>query len=1324
MGIYNVMLGTLNDSTSGVTDGYQDYSCTQGTVLNAGLVYPISIQTSASTNENVRVWLDWNNDGAFDPTTELLFASDNQRLHTGLTNALPLAAVTGQPLRLRVSADAATSPLPTPCSTPQYSQVEDYRVTLLANTQPPQAAFALNTAQACAGTFAFHDQSIRQTTAWRWTFGDGATSTLQHPTHTYAQPGTYTVQLRACNAFGCDSTRQTAAFFATYPAVASCQPATASYCCNYGITRVDFGTFTQSSRDGQAGYEDYTCISRTTVSQGQAVPVRIITNRPQDTWVFLDADNNGTFATGELLYQALNTTNPQGFVVIPSTTLTNRPLRLRIISDAVSTTNGALTPCANRVSGQVEDYAVVVVSAVPCPMLGGQGGQAEHYFSAGLGGYSAVDSVASALLLTRYSPGATVQWERSPNTTPAVWQPIFGATLPTLFYTRSSAAPDSLYRAAVSCVGGIPVYSTTVRTSFSRSTLHTTGCSSGVHIQRVALHGTMLDNSSACNSTQGNAYRLFSPAVPTRTAEVMRGATYQLLVTTSRSCRLSVYVGTFAQRLLPVQTVLATTAGGLTSIVLHLDSLRIPATTAVLQLRVRCDQDYSRWPTNQPVDWDGWLVGGETEDYLLRVIPYVCPGTVTSGPIVAPTATQCPRDTFNLGTVGETPGARLQWQSSPDSLTWQSLTGQTGHVLRTRIAATTYFRVLVQGCAGAVPSVVVRVVATPIVNCYCSQTMGPVPATAPVISRMQLIGTTLDNTSPATSGGPGRVYFPPTVPTQTAELVQGGTYTLALTLANPTAGASTAVHAVAWLDLNRDGAYDSLEWVHLLRTPAGISTTYLATLPVAASAQPGTMGLRLRVGNNISFRPSQACTNLPATGQGEIEDYTVSIVAAPCTGTLTAGSITAQANPNARARLRSVAYTPGAALQWQQSYDTATWANIAGATTDEFPVWYNTTLYFRLRAQCSGNTAYSAAIQPQDFNQLAGCAVLGPQANNALNAYVDEVEIGGTPLLNIGSGRSSSEWYQLPYATGSTHSTEAVGYWPPQQQGFTATLVRGQSYPLRLVGVGIAGFYNPTGTSIGAWVDWNQNGTFDTSEFYGNPPNGVGRVSYSTTLTVPPTAALGTLLLRVRAIDNIQSSYGCRLQASSSEMEDYMLTVADQPALVVPTLTASLCVGQPLRLESSGAGAGATYRWLGPNGFQASGAVATRATFTAADAGTYIAIAERAGERLITSLYVPLTPPCLPTATALPARPRPSLVVFPNPTTGQCTVQLPAGSAPLLEVLVRTTTGQVVARSHPATPHNAHTPEVPLDLRGQPAGLYFVELRTEQGFLFGKVVVE
>src|SRR5208283_1606244 len=48
----------------------------------------------------------------------------------------------------------------------------------------------------------FSDFSTNSPTAWSWNFGDGSTSTLQNPAHTYAKVGNFTVSLIATNAGG------------------------------------------------------------------------------------------------------------------------------------------------------------------------------------------------------------------------------------------------------------------------------------------------------------------------------------------------------------------------------------------------------------------------------------------------------------------------------------------------------------------------------------------------------------------------------------------------------------------------------------------------------------------------------------------------------------------------------------------------------------------------------------------------------------------------------------------------------------------------------------------------------------------------------------------------------------------------------------------------------------------------------------------------------------------------------------------------------------------------------------------------------------------
>ncbi|MCP4123888.1 MAG: PKD domain-containing protein [Bacteroidetes bacterium] len=72
-------------------------------------------------------------------------------------------------------------------------------------SNPPVAAFTTDVTAVCeGGTVSFTDESTESPTEWAWTFGDGGTSELQNPTHTYTSDGDYTVTLTATNDDGSD----------------------------------------------------------------------------------------------------------------------------------------------------------------------------------------------------------------------------------------------------------------------------------------------------------------------------------------------------------------------------------------------------------------------------------------------------------------------------------------------------------------------------------------------------------------------------------------------------------------------------------------------------------------------------------------------------------------------------------------------------------------------------------------------------------------------------------------------------------------------------------------------------------------------------------------------------------------------------------------------------------------------------------------------------------------------------------------------------------------------------------------------------------------
>lgn len=213
IGVTNFQFSTINKASAIATEGYKDFTCGAPAVIVAGDPVPVSITTGTTTNENVKAWIDYNNDGAFDPVTETIFTSNNKlTAHSGIVNT-SVGAVLNTPLRLRVADDINSSTIVNACTTLQNGQAEDYTVTFIANTQAPDVDFSadfltINT----GGTVTFQDLTQHAPTGWQWSFAGGtpSSSTVHNPSVIYNTVGTYAVTLTATNSFGQDSVTKTA----------------------------------------------------------------------------------------------------------------------------------------------------------------------------------------------------------------------------------------------------------------------------------------------------------------------------------------------------------------------------------------------------------------------------------------------------------------------------------------------------------------------------------------------------------------------------------------------------------------------------------------------------------------------------------------------------------------------------------------------------------------------------------------------------------------------------------------------------------------------------------------------------------------------------------------------------------------------------------------------------------------------------------------------------------------------------------------------------------------------------------------------------------
>jgi PKD repeat protein len=129
--------------------------------------------------------------------------------------------------------DSGTSTSQNPTHT--YSTAGSYTVTFIATnsagsdtltkigyitatkaTSVPAVSFVTNvTSGSVPLSVQFLDSSNNSPIAWVWSFGDGGSSTISNPVHTYTTAGTYTVTLTATNSAGSNTVSQTGYITAT-----------------------------------------------------------------------------------------------------------------------------------------------------------------------------------------------------------------------------------------------------------------------------------------------------------------------------------------------------------------------------------------------------------------------------------------------------------------------------------------------------------------------------------------------------------------------------------------------------------------------------------------------------------------------------------------------------------------------------------------------------------------------------------------------------------------------------------------------------------------------------------------------------------------------------------------------------------------------------------------------------------------------------------------------------------------------------------------------------------------------------------------------------
>lgn len=246
--------------------------------------------------------------------------------------------------------------------------------------------------------------------------------------------------------------------------------------------------------------------------------------------------------------------------------------------------------------------------------------------------------------------------------------------------------------------------------------------------------------------------------------------------------------------------------------------------------------------------------------------------------------------------------------------------------------------------------------------------------------------------------------------------------------------------------------------------------------------------------------------------------------ATPCANPVLAGaavSTPAIACPaqNINLSLNGATVGTGLTYQWQSSTDNVNFTNIAGATNATYSTLQSATTYYRCIVTCNaGSTATSSSVQVN--------------MNPFFNCYCTPTNAGGSCLTNVNINTLNNT--TVGCSGGTNYS----------QQTATTTLSLGVTYNISVTCDAAAI------TSV--WFDWNQNGSYEASEWvqpYINATTG------SVQVTVPINAVQGNTGMRVRsrAVGNINGAIDACTAFGSGETEDYVINIGPLPTCPQPT---------------------------------------------------------------------------------------------------------------------------------------------------------------------------
>ena len=557
----------------------------------------------------------------------------------------------------------------------------------------------------------------------------------------------------------------------------------------------------------------------------------------------------------------------------------------------------------------------------------------------------------------------------------------------------------------------------------------------------------------------------------------------------------------------------------------------------------------------------GWHTNGKIYRWAPLVI-VACSGTPNT-PTISGATSACSGVNFTLTSAGTSSGTGIsyQWQSSTNGGTsWSLISGATATSLTTNASANTQYQ-LVTTCSNSgltSTSAAYSVTISAFSACTClSYPANYASSAADEDISNVTVGSMNNSSNCATAAtGPGSILnryanYAGVVTGPTA--MQSSSVNFSLT--QTTCGENYGSFFQLYVDWNQDGDWlDAGEQVYSQGTSVNGNQTVTGSFTVPAGATVGVTRMRVVHPEGTASSANYAHNPLPISfgaSYGETEDYCFTVVApTPCAGTPNPGNTISSPSyvptPSGTVNLSLQTATDGTGVtyQWQSaSTQTGTYSDIGSATSSTYSATVTSMTWFRCIVTCSGNSGTSAPVQVT----LSAC--IPTMINGCTDGDVIARVILNTLDNNSGTGCPSGT---LGY---SNYTTNAA---------LTTTLQPSTSYNC----IVYAGQY---GANYAAWIDYNDNLIFETTERIGYTLStvagsgfvGVLGSSASFPVTLACTPAAGQHLLRIREVYNQTSGItitpcGNDEGLGYGEIEDYTITIAAAPACPSPGLVSTI----------------------------------------------------------------------------------------------------------------------------------------------------------------------